>query len=343
MGRRRVRRRRAAGRHGSSPTPDGSLAVHGHAPGPEGAPTVLLYCHYDVQPPLGEDAWTSPVFELTERDGRWYGRGSADCKGNIVMHLTALRALEQADGGFPCGVKLICEGSEEQGTGGLEAFVPDERRAAARRHDPRRRHRQLRGRRPDAHDDAARHDEHRHHARGARQRDALGHVRRPGAGPGGGADPAALARCTTSTATRRSTGSTRRQKWTGVDYPAEQFRSDANVLDGAELMGDGRRRRHAVGAPVGDRARDRRAARDRLLVRDPGLGRRARQPADPERHRPARRRRTRSSSTCAARVPWGLRCTIERVAVGDPFVGSLDGPRLRVDEERRWRRRTGAE
>ena len=149
----------------SSPTPDGSTAVHGHAPGPEGAPTVLLYCHYDVQPPLGEDAWTSPMFELTERDGRWYGRGAADCKGNIVMHLTALRALQQANGGFPCGVKLICEGSEEQGTGGLEAFVPDERRPAARRRDPRRRHGQLRGRRADADDDAARDDEHRRHAR----------------------------------------------------------------------------------------------------------------------------------------------------------------------------------
>src|SRR6185503_12798930 len=80
---------------------------------------------YDVQPPLGEDAWDVPVFELTERDGRWYGRGSADCKGNIVMHLTALRALKEAHGGFPCTVKLICEGSEEQGTGGLEAFVPE--------------------------------------------------------------------------------------------------------------------------------------------------------------------------------------------------------------------------
>ena len=84
-----------------SPTPDGSLAVHGHSPGPAGAPTVLLYSHYDVQPPLGEDDWTSPVWELTERDGRWYGRGSADCKGNIVMHLTALRALSQVDGWLP--------------------------------------------------------------------------------------------------------------------------------------------------------------------------------------------------------------------------------------------------
>ncbi len=83
----------------ASPTNDGSKAVHGHAPGPVGTPTVLLYSHYDVQPPLGEDAWKSPVWELTERDGRWYGRGAADCKGNIVMHLTALRALKLLDGG----------------------------------------------------------------------------------------------------------------------------------------------------------------------------------------------------------------------------------------------------
>ncbi|MGW3070658.1 M20/M25/M40 family metallo-hydrolase, partial [Streptomyces sp. NPDC001130] len=103
-------------------TPDGTQSVYGFLPGPEGAKTVLLYAHYDVQPPLDEAGWTTPPFELTERDGRWYGRGSADCKGGVLMHLLALRALK-ANGGVPVHVKVIVEGSEEQGTGGLERYA----------------------------------------------------------------------------------------------------------------------------------------------------------------------------------------------------------------------------
>ncbi|MCQ9131335.1 MULTISPECIES: dipeptidase [Streptomyces] len=103
-------------------TPDGTQSVYGFLPGPAGAKTVLLYAHYDVQPPLDEAAWTTPPFELTERDGRWYGRGSADCKGGVIMHLLALRALK-ANGGVPVNVKVIVEGSEEQGTGGLERYA----------------------------------------------------------------------------------------------------------------------------------------------------------------------------------------------------------------------------
>ncbi|MEV0097220.1 dipeptidase [Streptomyces sp. NPDC050738] len=103
-------------------TPDGSQSVYGFLPGPEGAPTVLLYAHYDVQPMLDEAAWVSPPFALTERDSRWYGRGAADCKGGFIMHLLALRALK-ANGGIPVSVKVIVEGSEEQGTGGLERYA----------------------------------------------------------------------------------------------------------------------------------------------------------------------------------------------------------------------------
>ena len=105
------------------PTADGSKAVVGSRPGPDpSAPTALLYAHYDVQPPLDDDAWRTPPFELTEVDGRWFGRGTADCKGNILMHLTALRALGDD---VPVNLKLVVEGSEEQGTGGLEGFVAD--------------------------------------------------------------------------------------------------------------------------------------------------------------------------------------------------------------------------
>ncbi|MGW4081774.1 M20/M25/M40 family metallo-hydrolase [Streptomyces sp. NPDC004822] len=103
-------------------TPDGTQSVYGYLPGPEGAKTVLLYAHYDVQPPLDEAGWDTPPFELTERDGRWYGRGAADCKGGVIMHLLALRALK-ADGGVPVHVKVIAEGSEEMGTGGLERYA----------------------------------------------------------------------------------------------------------------------------------------------------------------------------------------------------------------------------
>jgi acetylornithine deacetylase/succinyl-diaminopimelate desuccinylase-like protein len=103
-------------------TADGSQAVVGSRPCSDtAAPTVLLYAHYDVQPPLDEASWRTPPFQLTEVDGRWYGRGAADCKGNIVVHLAALRALGDQ---IPVHLKLVVEGSEEQGTGGLEDFVP---------------------------------------------------------------------------------------------------------------------------------------------------------------------------------------------------------------------------
>ena len=105
------------------PTPDDSTAVVARSRGPEGAPTVLLYSHHDVVPAGDLAAWETPPWQLTERDGRWYGRGAADCKGNFVASLLALRAVAHVCGDWPVGVAVLCEGSEEQSSGGLEALV----------------------------------------------------------------------------------------------------------------------------------------------------------------------------------------------------------------------------
>ncbi|WP_165243069.1 dipeptidase [Corynebacterium lizhenjunii] len=109
-------------------TTDGSTALLGtKSADAADAPTVLLYSHYDVVPAGDHAAWESHPFELTERPGaagnpRWYGRGAADCKGNLVMHLAALRAVEAA-GGTRVNVKVLIEGSEERGGEGLSHLI----------------------------------------------------------------------------------------------------------------------------------------------------------------------------------------------------------------------------
>jgi cysteinylglycine-S-conjugate dipeptidase len=217
-------------------TPDGSSAVIGsRSCGDRDAPTVLLYAHYDVQPPLNLDAWRTPPFRLTEVDGRWYGRGAADCKGNLLMHLIALRALGDD---LPVNLKLVVEGSEEQGTGGLEAFVPD-------------------------HADLLRADAivvadtgNAAVGRPAVTSSLRGNVNVVVAvealaselhsGIFGGAAPDGLAALVAILATLRDDrgnttihGLPHTQAWSGAPYPPEQFQSDAGVLDGVSLLGDG--------------------------------------------------------------------------------------------------------
>jgi acetylornithine deacetylase/succinyl-diaminopimelate desuccinylase-like protein len=93
--------------------PDTAPVLIGEIPAPDGAPTVLLYGHYDVVPVGDEAKWESPPFELTERDGALFGRGAADSKSNIVMHVGALRA---SGGKPPVGIKIVIEGQEEVGS-----------------------------------------------------------------------------------------------------------------------------------------------------------------------------------------------------------------------------------
>jgi acetylornithine deacetylase/succinyl-diaminopimelate desuccinylase-like protein len=109
----------------------GAPAVVAHWPAPEGAPTVMLYAHHDVQPTGGDEKWTSPPFTPTERDGRLYGRGAADDKAGVMTHLAVLRAFRSLPGGLPVGVTLFIEGEEESGSPTLTALLAEHHRKLA--------------------------------------------------------------------------------------------------------------------------------------------------------------------------------------------------------------------
>ncbi len=307
-------------------TADGSKAVVGSRPCDDpSAPTVLLYAHYDVQPPLDEKAWRTPPFELTEVDGRWYGRGACDCKANILMHLTALRALE---GDVPVNLKLVVEGSEEQGTGGLEGLVPQQ---------------------PDLF--AA---------------DAIlvcdtgnAAVGRPAvtvslrgmvnvvvtvralkselhSGMFGGAAPDALAALIAMLASLRDDkgnttirGLDSTQTWSGAPYDPAQFAGDAGVLDGVGLLGDGSVSDMLWSRPavtilgidcppvVGSASAINPHAAARLNLRiPPGM--------DPEQAEAALR------AHLVAAAPWGVHAEVVLEASGAPFRATVDGPAYRA-------------
>jgi acetylornithine deacetylase/succinyl-diaminopimelate desuccinylase-like protein len=308
-------------------TADGSNAVVGHQPGPPGAPTVLLYCHYDVQPPGDESKWHTDPFELTERDGRWYGRGAADCKGNIVMHLLALRALRgsaASDTPFPVGIRIVAEGSEEMGTGGLEALVEE---------------------RPelfeadmilvvDTGNAAVGEPTATVTLRGIANvvvnvETLEGEVH---SGMFGGPAPDALAALVQILSTLRDEngdtvvdGLDSGQTWGGVGYDEAQFRIDAGVLDGVDLAGTGSVADRVWARPaltilgidcppvVGSAAAVQPRASARLNLRvPPGM--------DPSVAQAA------LTAHLTSRAPWGARVTIEPEPVGAPFRARTDGP-----------------
>ncbi len=302
-------------------TTDGSKAVVGYQPGPAGSPTVLLYCHYDVQPPGDEKLWLSEPFELTERDGRWYGRGAADCKGNIVMHLLALRALGAP---FPLGIRVVAEGTEEQGTGGLEALVEsrpelfeadmilvvDTGNAAVGKPTVTT---TLRG-----------------------IANVIVHVETLAgevhSGMYGGPAPDAITALVHILSTLHDEagntivdGLESNQRWLGVGYSEDQFRTDAGVLDGVGLAGTGSVADAVWARPaltilgidcppvVGSAAAIQPRASARLNLRvPPGM--------DPQHAQDA------LAAHLKAKAPWGARVTVDPEAVGSPFRAETDGP-----------------
>ena len=105
----------------------GHPVVIGEWRGAPGAPTVLVYGHYDVQPAEPLDLWTSPPFEPTIRNGNIYARGSVDDKGQLFLHVKALEAHLATRGKLPVNVVLIAEGEEEVGSDHLEEFVAEKK------------------------------------------------------------------------------------------------------------------------------------------------------------------------------------------------------------------------
>jgi acetylornithine deacetylase/succinyl-diaminopimelate desuccinylase-like protein len=94
--------------------------------GAPGKPTVLVYGHYDVQPPEPLEAWLSPPFEPTVRNGNLYARGATDDKGQMFTHVKAAEAWLKTTGKLPINVKFVIEGEEEVGGANLEAYVARE-------------------------------------------------------------------------------------------------------------------------------------------------------------------------------------------------------------------------
>jgi len=310
-------------------TTDGSLAVLGEAPAPPGAPTVLLYAHYDVQPPGNESDWATPPFVLSiGEDGRWYGRGAADCKGNVLAHLLALRALRSELGALPVGVEVVLEGSEEQGGQGLAdllAAAPDRFEAAAIVI-------------ADSGNVEVGVPTLTTTLRGVVNAVVTLHTLEGPlhSGSFGGAAPDALAALVQLLSTfRNAAGDTtvdglpNDQRWAGADYPPDRFARDAGVLPAVSVLGSGtvadalwaRPALTILGidcpAVVGSAAAIQGSAAARINLRvPPGVD--------------AGAARAALGAHLRRHAPWGARVEVAFEGIGQPFTAPAGGPADRL-------------
>jgi succinyl-diaminopimelate desuccinylase len=101
----------------------GHPIVYAESPAVAGAPTILVYGHYDVQPPDPLSEWRSPPFEPTIRDGNIYARGATDDKGQMLTHIKSAEAWIRSQGKLPLQLKFLIEGEEEVGSANLAEFI----------------------------------------------------------------------------------------------------------------------------------------------------------------------------------------------------------------------------
>ena len=111
------------GFHGEVIPTGGHPLVYAESPRVAGAPTALVYGHYDVQPPDPLEKWMSPPFEPVRRDGNVYARGATDDKGQVLTHIKSAEAWVRVRGGAPINLKYLIEGEEEVGSHALEEFI----------------------------------------------------------------------------------------------------------------------------------------------------------------------------------------------------------------------------
>ncbi|MQA16578.1 MAG: M20/M25/M40 family metallo-hydrolase [Pseudonocardiaceae bacterium] len=214
--------------------PGGAPAVIGRRPAPDGAPRVLLYAHHDVQPIGAAADWETSPFEPTERGGRLYGRGAADDKAGIAAHVAALLAH---DGAPPVGVTVFVEGEEEIGSPTLAAFLAEHRDLLAADVIVIADSTNWEVGRP------ALTTSLRGIADAVVDVSSLDHAVHSGLW-GGPVPDALTALCRLLATLHDDDGNVAVDGLVAgpppaVDYPEERFRTEAGVLDGVELLGDG--------------------------------------------------------------------------------------------------------
>lgn len=301
--------------------PGGYPSVYGEIPGPPGAPTALLYGHYDVQPAPPTQGWSTEPYTPVNKDGRLYGRGAADDKSGIVQHAAAIRLF---DGKPPVGIKIVIEGEEET-VSHLEAFV-------------------------DANPDIFQTDVFLINDLGnTRVGEPVLSISERGdvtctvevrtldhavhSGKFGGAAPDALMALIKMLATlvdddgAVAVPGLARYAWEGADFPDELYRASASVLDGVEYVGTGTLATRLWSSPsvtvIGmDVTSVNEAANVLQPVARAKLSMRIASGMDGEQQLESLMSHLRSVA------PWGVQATVEPVKVGQPFRARTDGPAI---------------
>jgi len=292
----------------------GQPAVLARYPAPPGAPTVLLYAHHDVQPAGDPAGWLSPPFEPAERDGRLYGRGSSDDKAGIAAHLAALRAY---GGRPPVGVTVFVEGEEEIGSPTLGAFLERHRERLAADVIVLADSGNFELGRPTLTTSL------RGLADCVVELRTLRHAVHSG-GYGGAAPDALTALCRLLATLHDEQGNVAIDGLASaeppqVDYPEEQFRAEASVLDGVQLLGHGAVAQRVWARPAAtvlaiDATRVADASNTLAPVARAKVSVRLAPGDDPVRARAALARHLRDHA------PWGARVEIVEGEAGPPYA-----------------------